>query len=326
MRKTKIVPIITFALAVLLVSNNTSQIPASYEMGAIGLALEAYLGAVLIFSASLFILMLLKKIIEDKHIYIFLIIVFSIALFSIHYTSWRICVYQDPLLTERNRVVFGSVNDNKKLVEKMIKEGEVFMPTKNEFIVVKQSIYNTLKKLLDQPYKLRIKDSLNSEIYFQVFNWRSYDEDSASTNLYNSSRSKSLRIDTILFSPDFKKIIVFASFTSHYIVYKGTPNTISPSDILDSNSYSITLLGIVKGNKLLLGNKEMDYPAYGFSNQESAYYQTFIHNNESYTFTKKEFWDRGFFELKKIDDKQYYVFEIYYDKVIRPLLEINITK
>ncbi len=87
-----IVLIFTFIIGVILVLINTSQIPPGYEMGAIAFAFESYISGLLIFFAAVLIVNLSKKVIKGQQIFIFQIMVCSIALFLIYYITMQICI------------------------------------------------------------------------------------------------------------------------------------------------------------------------------------------------------------------------------------------
>jgi len=300
---------ISFFICVFVLFVNIYRIPRGMEMGALVPFIFSIVSAIIIFSINIFVSLLIWYIscVNRHKIIVYNQILFILLVFI---SSWFICVYEKPPLTKEEirinqEIRFNELSNKSK---QLFKAAELFKP--NEFNVSNDEnrILGGLKKLLSfnkqTVGRTSQSDSLNISHINELFG-RCYD----SSNIdVQSIVLDSLKINLIIYSPDYKHFITVLTY------YDSIPD-------YNSNSFNgLVLFCEKKNDKIYAYSYTHPISQWNKSNRDFFYYNVISHHlsimgnyslkiegfeNHLHPF-KKEFWNsKYFFDTIQIGNEHY---------------------
>lgn len=223
---------------------------------------------------------------------------------------------------EKDLEMIKDLPRQKKIFLKKFNEGEIFTP--NEFVYnnIKLRTKEGILDIINSPCTKTENDSIeyNKTLFYHLFCFN----DSKQTMTNKGFITESFRIDTMLFSPKFDKIIAFITYGETYI-----------DDSSKTKKYYVcnTFAGKIVGDTIFFGNlSDLDSP-YEYPAQDCAFYIEFNRMddelrilNEQFSFVNKDFWEKAhYFKKVMVGNKEYFDFQYNsYKKWPNPTLKVPI--
>jgi hypothetical protein len=213
---------------------------------------------------------------------------------------------RDLSQAEKNQEMIKNLPSEIEKTYKSLRKGDIFYPTKSTYFAIKNTIEDSLRTILNIPYSQITNDSIHTNIFLHIFHTMPYIDDTLQTQLYRSAMYNSLRIDTMLFSPNQDRFLGFMSYTSTYYDDNEMKN-------VDYGEYAI-ILGSIDNKTVRVACWNPTETKTNYPNQECAYYYTFnfmhdkLYEFEKINFTSKEYWSNP--KTVTIEGMSYFSYEI----------------
>jgi hypothetical protein len=301
--------LISFFVGVIVLFANIIRIPSGMEMGAIVPLFFSIVSAIVIFLINVLVSVIVWYVSTTyRHKLIICIQIFFISLVFI--SSWFICVYKKPPLTEDEIRINREIRYKDALVKtnELFNAAELFKPNDSIVTIDKCKIINGLKELLSfnnqTVGRTSQSDSINiahiNDLFSRHYNSPSLDGHSIVLD--------SLKINLITYSPNFKHFITVLTY------YNSIPD-------YNSNSYNgLVLFCEKKDNKIFVYSYTNPISQHNESTRDYFYYIVISkhlsimgnyslemegYKNHLHPF-KKEFWSSNyFFDSIQIGNEHY---------------------
>jgi hypothetical protein len=274
--------VISFCLGTIVLFYNASKIPAGDELGGLAEFFLCVFYAVIIYLFNIGLSVIVWKLSGSKK-YILLLLIHSLSVCLIYYSSWNVCIYRPSPLTEKelaDQKIIELQKLNKLLIKipKLIRKGDVFKP--QPFVCKTDSlkVSNALDSLFNIPYSSMDSTTKNKIADLIDFNSYTIFRDPGFTIPYLNSIKSSIRVKELYYSPSNQVLLSVITF-----------NTVDGGDAL-------ILIGRKIENRLLV-YKYYHYQYPDYPNADIAYSACFKYVNgigDRYlkypSFLKKEFW------------------------------------
>lgn len=305
-----------FILTALIVFAFIFFIPTGHEMGAIGEAFLAISYAITIYFFTILISLYFWKTAGDKRGNA-LIIIYSISLLAIVFSSWRICIYEKPMPTKEDSLKIKLERDAKlytlyTTIPELKQKGDIYRPEKWTYYIDSSAIIDFINGLIKPPY-----EEMDSSIKINIsklldFNKETIFENSTFTINYIGLVKSSIKINDIFYSPQREIIVTIVSYNQ------------------SNGGDAFILIGRKYQDHIKLykyyNTRNADYP-----NAEIAYAACFEYlNSHSKGILNKSFWTKNIlFKIHNIENTDLYGFQVKSRyktdtlKIKQPLFEVK---
>lgn len=229
-------------------------------------------------------------------------VIFGIVFLKCGYNANR----RDMTQEEKDQEMIDNLPEEKEKTYKSLRNGDVFYPSTRTYFAIKNTVEDSLRAILNIPYSQITNDSIHSNIFLHIFHTMAYIDDTLQTQMYRNAMYKSLRIDTMLFSPNLDRFLGFMSYTSTYYDDNKMKN-------IEYGEYAI-ILGSIQDKMVRVVCWNPTETKTNYPNQACAYYCTFnfmhdkLYEFENISFTSKKYWTKQ--KKLNVEGKLYYTYEI----------------
>lgn len=274
--------VISFCLGTIVLFYNASKIPVGDELGGLAEFFLCVFYAVIIYLFTIGLSIIVWKLSGSKK-YVLLLLIHSLSVCLIYFSSWNVCVYRPSPLTEQELAdqkitKFQELNKLLIKIPKLIRKGDVFKP--QPFVCKTDSlkVSNALDSLFNIPYSSMDSTTKNKIADLIDFNIYTFYRDPGFTINYLNPIKSSIKVKEQYYSPNNQ---VFLSIITY--------NTVDGGDAL------ILIVRKIENQLLVYKYYHYDYPDY--PNVDIAYSACFKYVNgiggrylKYPSFLKKEFW------------------------------------
>ena len=247
------------------------------------------------------------KVAGDRRVSI-LIIIHSISILLITFSSWKICIYEPPSYTkgEISAIQLTELNKMIKRGDKMLADSE--NKTDDQAIILEDStaIINYFSHFLDSAFYNHsdsIKIAYSSTFYYffnrllisQPYGKVEMISDSIETNKYRQIIKHNLSIDFFSYSPDQRKLFIIMTYEVG-------------EDPKEANA--LAMLGERDEEKIILYRCPRFRNDYGVVNKKYAFYQIISDFEDSENPLKTSFWDGYWYKKVRFNNTEKYRYQL----------------